>query len=102
MRELAEHNLAKAHYAMQTLSAQPGVKPLFQGAPFFNEYVLQTEEAPSAWAQRLRSDKIVGGIDLSRWYPELKHSTLWCVTEIMPKERIDTTAHLMAAAPVVA
>ena len=102
MRELAEHNLAKAHYAMQTLSAQPGVKPLFQGAPFFNEYVLQTEEAPSAWAQRLRSDKIVGGIDLSRWYPELKRSTLWCVTEIMPKERIDTTAHLMAAAPVVA
>ncbi len=100
MRELAEHNLAKAHYAMRTFSAEPGARLLFEGAPSFNEFVLHTDEAPEAWAQRLRGDKIVGGIDLNRWYPELEHSTLWCVTEIMPRERIDTTARLLAAVPV--
>jgi glycine dehydrogenase subunit 1 len=102
IRELAEHNLAKADYAAKTLAAQPGARLLFQGAPRFNEFVLHTEEAPAAWAQRLRGDKIVGGIDLSRWYPELKHATLWCATEIMPRERIDAAAKLLAAAPVEA
>jgi glycine dehydrogenase subunit 1 len=102
IRELAEHNLAKTEYAAQTLSAQPGAKLLFKGAPRFNEFVLHTEEPPAAWSQRLRGDRIVGGIDLSRWYPELKNSTLWCVTEIMPRERIDTAAKLLAAVPVEA
>src|SRR5271157_5827936 len=102
IRELAEHNLAKANYAAKTLSSQPGAKLLFNGAPSFNEFVLQTEEAPAAWSQRLRGDKIVGGIDLSRWYPELKNSTLWCVTEIMPRDRIDTAARLLAATPAEA
>ncbi len=100
IRELAEHNLAKTHYAAQTLSAQPGAKLLFQGAPSFNEFVLHTEEAPEAWSQRLRGERIVGGIDLGRWYPDLKNSTLWCVTEIMPRERIDTAARLLSAVPV--
>ena len=36
IRELAEHNLAKASYAAQTLSAQPGAKLLFHGAPRFH------------------------------------------------------------------
>jgi glycine dehydrogenase subunit 1 len=100
IRELAEHNLAKAEYAAKTLAAQPGAKLLFKGAPRFNEFVLQTEEAPEAWSQRLRGDKIVGGIDLSRWYPELKNATLWCATEIVPRERIDAAARLLAAVPV--
>jgi glycine dehydrogenase subunit 1 len=102
MRELAEHNLSKTHYATQALSAQQGARLRFQGAPRFNEFVLQTDEAPAAWSQRLRGDKIVGGIDLSRWYPEMRNCTLWCVTEIMSRERIDTAARLLNAVPVEA
>src|ERR1700728_512283 len=41
IRELAEHNLAKAHYAAQTLSAQPGVTQLFSGSPHFHEFVVE-------------------------------------------------------------
>jgi len=33
IRELAEHNMAKADYAARTLSAQPGTKLLFTGVP---------------------------------------------------------------------
>ena len=100
IRELAEHNLAKADYAAKTLSAQPGAKLLFTGAPRFNEFVLQTEEAPESWSPRLMNDKIVGGIALSRWYPELGNATLWCATEIITRENIDTAAKALAAAPV--
>ena len=102
IRELAEHNLAKAAYAAKTLSAQPGAKLLFNGAPRFHEFVLQTQESPAQWSQRLLDEKIVGGIDLSRWYPELKNATLWCATEVMARETIDHAAKVLAAAPVEA
>jgi glycine dehydrogenase subunit 1 len=100
IRELAEHNLAKADYTAKTLSAAPGAKRLFTGAPGFNEFVLQTDEAPAAWSKRLLDEKIVGGIELSRWYPELKNATLWCATEIITRKQIDTAAKVLAAAPV--
>ena len=102
IRELAELNLAKADYAAKTLSAQPGAKLLFTGAPRFHEFVLQTQEAPAAWSQRLMDEKIVGGIELSRWYPELGNATLWCATEMNTREQIDKAAKVMAAAPVEA
>ena len=53
IRELAEHNLAKADYAARTLGSQSGAKLLFTGAPRFNEFVLQTDESPAIWTQRL-------------------------------------------------
>jgi glycine dehydrogenase subunit 1 len=102
IRELAEHNLAKASYAAKTLSAQPGAKLMFTGAPRFNEFVLQTEEAPAQWSQRLLDAKIVGGIDLSRWYPELRNCTLWCATEIITSAQIDAATKALAARPMKA
>lgn len=100
IRELAEHNLAKADYAAKTLSVQPGAKLRFTGAPRFNEFVLQTEEAPAQWGQRLFDAEIVGGIELSRWYPELSNCTLWCATEIVTREQIDRAAKALASVMV--
>jgi glycine dehydrogenase subunit 1 len=97
IRELAEHNLAKAHYAAETLSAVPSAKLRFTGAPRFNEFVLETVEAPAQWSERLLQEKIVGGIDLGRWYPELKGTTLWCATEVNTRAQIDAAAAALAA-----
>ena len=102
IRELAEHNLAKADYAAKALSAQHGAKLLFGKSPHFNEFVLQTKESPAVWSQRLMDEKIVGGIGLARWYPELGNATLWCATEIVTRENIDTAAKVLAGAPVEA
>jgi glycine dehydrogenase subunit 1 len=60
---------------------------------------LQSEEAPAAWSQRLLDKKIVGGIGLARWYPELDNSTLWCATEMVTREQIDAAAKVLAARP---
>ncbi len=102
MKELAEHNLAKADYAAKTLGSAPGAKLRFSGAPRFHEFVLETDEEPAAWSQRLLENKIVGGVELSRWYPELKNCTLWCATEVITREQIDTAARVLTAAPVEA
>jgi glycine dehydrogenase subunit 1 len=96
IRELAEHNLAKAAYAASAMGGVAGAKVLFNGAPRFHEFVLETEEAPAALSERLLKNKIVGGVELSRWYPELKHATLWCATEVMAKEQIDKAARVVA------
>jgi glycine dehydrogenase subunit 1 len=97
IRELAEHNLAKAHYAAGTLGAQPGAKPRFHGAPHFHEFVLETEESPASLAARLLKEKIVGGVALGRWYPELANCTLWCATEVTTRAQIDRAAKVLAA-----
>jgi len=91
IRELAEHNLAKA-----TLAAVPGAKQLFTASPRFHEFVLQTDEPVEQWSQRLLDNKIVGGIDLGRWYPELKNCTLWCATEVNTRAQIDAAAKVLA------
>ncbi|HUB17704.1 MAG TPA: aminomethyl-transferring glycine dehydrogenase subunit GcvPA [Acidobacteriaceae bacterium] len=96
MRELALQNLAKANYAARTLGAQGTL--LFGGSPRFNEFVLQTEETPEILNARLLEQKIIGGVALKRWYPELGNATLWCATELTSKEQIDTAANVVAQA----
>ena len=62
MRELAEHNLAKAAYAAQEFSAQAGAKLLFAGAAAFHEFVLQTEGLRRCGSSALLGNKIIGGV----------------------------------------
>jgi glycine dehydrogenase subunit 1 len=97
IRELAEHNLAKGAYAAKTLSSQRGTKLVFDGAPRFHEFVLDTDESPDLWTPRLLDVNIAGGVQLKRWYPELGNATLWCATEVITREQIDTAAKVLAA-----
>src|SRR5277367_2703609 len=53
VRELALHNLAKAKYAADALSAAPEAKLLFKDTPRFHEFVLQTEEPVEFLSARL-------------------------------------------------
>jgi glycine dehydrogenase subunit 1 len=100
IRELAEHNLAKATYAAETL-AQHG-ELVFRGAPRFNEFVLRSEETPAELNARLLDQKIIGGLDLRKWYPELGNATLWCATELTTRAQLDAAAAVLAEAPVAA
>ena len=97
IKELALHNLAKADYAAKTLGAQGTL--LFGRSPRFHEFVLQTDEAPEALNARLLEQKIIGGVALGRWYPELGNATLWCATELTSRGQIDTAAGVLAQTP---
>ncbi len=88
IKELAQQNLAKATYAAGEF-AKKG-KILFQGAPRFHEFVVQTKEDPQVINDRLLQMKTIGGYPLKRFYPELGNAALWCCTELNTKEQIDT------------
>jgi len=90
LKELAHQNLAKTAYAAQQFSKQASV--LFSGAPRFNEFVVRTSEDPYAINSRLLGHKIVGGLPLKKFYPELGNASLWCCTELTSRSMIDTAA----------
>jgi glycine dehydrogenase subunit 1 len=88
LRELALQNLAKAHY----LAGK--VKPRFTGA-FFNEYVARVEgKPPDEWNKKLLKKKIIGGLPLGRFYPELADSVLLCATEMTNRSDMDLLAEV--------
>jgi len=98
IRELAKQNLAKAKYAADTIGRQG--KLLFEGTPRFHEFVLQTDEPVERLNARLLEKKVIGGLSLKKWYPELGNATLWCATELTTKEQIDGAAAVIAGEPV--
>jgi glycine dehydrogenase subunit 1 len=93
IRELALHNLAKADYAAKQFSSSGRL--LFAGSPRFHEFVIETAEAPEQLNAKLLQQKVIGGLPLGRWYPELGHASLWCTTELNTREQIDHAASLL-------
>jgi glycine dehydrogenase subunit 1 len=94
LKELARQNLAKAAYAAEQFGKHATV--LFPGAPRFNEFVVTTSEDPYAINSRLLGHKIVGGLPLKKFYPELGNAALWCCTELTTRTAIDTAVGLVA------
>jgi glycine cleavage system P protein (glycine dehydrogenase) subunit 1 len=97
LRALAEQNLAKAHYAAKQLASVPAASLPF-AAPFFNEFVVRTPRDAESLLEELRKEKILGGLDLGRFYPELKNHLLICVTETATQSALDRMARIWARA----
>jgi glycine dehydrogenase subunit 1 len=95
LKELATQNLAKAHYAAEQFK-QAGAKLLFEGAPRFNEFVVQSKSDPYAINDKLLGQQIIGGFPLKKFYPELENASLWCCTETTTKASIDAAAKEVA------
>ena len=87
MRRLAQVNLSRAHQARARLLREAGLSEVFSG-PYFNEFVLRARDIKNFFA-RCAGEKIVPGIALEKWYPELGEALLVCVTEMNEKEEVD-------------
>ena len=100
MRELAEHNLAKAAYLKSVLAGADGegAKVMFEGAPRFHEFVLELPGGAEAANAALLEHKIIGGLPLAKWYPELgPNASLWCATELTTRKQMDAAAESLRA-----
>jgi glycine dehydrogenase subunit 1 len=88
VQEVARQNMQKAHYAASAIGKLDGFELKFD-APFFNEFVVRSAQPAAEVTKRLLDKKIVGGVALERYYPEMPDSILVCVTETAKKEAID-------------
>jgi len=87
IRELAGLNRDKAEYLKRAL-ADAGFRTPF-AAPTFNEFVV---EAPKGFDTRhtdLLQKKMVAGLPLAPYYPEMENRYLFCVTETKAREDMD-------------
>jgi glycine dehydrogenase subunit 1 len=99
IRELGETIMYKANYALHLLSEINGITaPVFKSA-HFKEFTVNFDKAETSVKEvhkRLLQRKIHGGKDISKEFPELGQTVLYCVTEIHSRDEIERLAEALA------
>ena len=96
LRELALLNLSKTDYMKKKLSKIQGFEMRFSGDTF-NEVVLKCPKPANQIRDALLEYKILAGLPLGSYYPELDDSLLLCATELNTVEDIDLLADKLEA-----
>ena len=86
MAEVARQSMAKAHYLQKALCAIEGVKPRYDGA-FFHEFLLDMPKTAEI-EKALMEKGILSGLPYDG-------GMLWCVTEKVSKETLDTVVSVV-------
>ena len=92
LKDLADINLQKSHYAFEKLKRNFDA-PF--SSPFFNEFVIKCGDIGKLTTE-LQKNNITPGLDLGKYYPELKNHMLICVTEMNSKEEIDKLVEVLS------
>ena len=79
---------ARTRELVSALTRVPGVRLAFSGA-YFHEAVLQLDRPVAAVLKALARGGILGGLDLSGYYPELGNALLVCATETKSSADLD-------------
>jgi glycine dehydrogenase subunit 1 len=93
-QEVGELILQQAHYAARAIARIKGVRIVFPKG-FFKEFVIGFDGTGKSVARinkALLKRRVFGGKDLSKEFPELGQSALFCVTEVHTKDDIDRLA----------
>lgn len=99
MREIGETILYNSNYAKQVIGEINGVKVLFDTA--FKEFVVNFDDGGKSVKEvneALKKRGIFGGLDITKDFPQLGNSALYCVTEIHTKQDIDRLAAAIGGA----
>jgi len=99
LRQVSQQCYDKAHYAAAAIAKVPGYELLDNGA-FYNEFVIRcagNRTVARVGAACLEA-KIIGGLPLAEYYPEMADCLLFCCTEMNTREEIDTLVEVLANA----
>ena len=96
LRDCALENLARAKQTRDSVTNVPGVSLAFSGATF-NEFVVRVPGSAAAVLSALRKRRVIGGLDLGRFYPELNDAILIAATELTTADDIRTLERSLRA-----
>lgn len=88
LRQVAELNYHKAHYAAEQIAALPGYELAFD-KPFFNEFTVRCPKSAAEINADLLDYDILAGFELGSAYSGLDNYLLIAVTEMNSREEID-------------
>jgi glycine dehydrogenase subunit 1 len=97
LTKVASLCLDKAHYAARRIASLDGYSLRFD-APFFREFVVRTDRNVDSVLERCRTNGILAGVPLGRWFDDMKDCFLVAVTEKRSKEQIDALADALSQA----
>jgi len=83
-----------AHEAQRRLCGIEGFDPRFR-APFFKEFVVESEHDADEIAEALLQSNILGALALQPYYPEMERCLLFAVTERRTKADLDLLCHAL-------
>ena len=87
LREVATQSAQKAHYLAAEMGKLKGVKLSYPGA-WFHEFALDLGRPAGPVLKALQAKGILGGVALSRYYPERPNEILVAVTEVKTKDQL--------------
>ncbi len=88
LAKVASASHAKTVTLADKLAAVPGVTRAF-ASPHFHEVVLKLNDNAKDVLRALRAQGILGGLDISGWYPDLGQAILVCATETKTAADLD-------------
>lgn len=94
LKKVAGLCLKNSHYLKEKIEHLPGYSSPFS-APFFKEFAIKTSIPSEKINQKLLEAKILGGLDLGKFYPELKNHLLFCATEKRTRKEMDKLISLL-------
>lgn len=94
LAKVAELCLQKSHYAARRICRIPGFEFVFS-TPFFKEFAVRCPIPTDRINKLLWDNKVLGGFELRRLYPQLENSLLFCVTEKRTRGDIDRLIRLL-------
>ncbi len=89
IQEVGRQNILKSGYAKEEIAKLSGYK-IKNGAPFFNEFVVECPKKGEEVFETLAAKEVVPGLPLSRFFKDRENDLLVCVTETKTKDEIDT------------
>jgi glycine dehydrogenase subunit 1 len=100
LRDCAALNVARSNELRDKVAALPGFAARFAGTPTFNEVVIRVPGRAAAVLATLEERRILGGVDLGRFYPELEDCILMTATELTSSADVDRLVTALSEIPV--
>ena len=95
LKELGETIISKTQYAMRLLAKIRGIKtPVFK-SPHFKEFTVNFDDTGKTVKEiheKLLQRQVHGGKEITKEFPKLGETSLYCVTEVHSKDDIDLLA----------
>ncbi len=88
LRQIADVSFRRAHSLAERLRRLPGWEPAFPERQFLNEFPVRVPKAPAV-VRKLARKGILGGLDVSRWFRELKGVLTFTCTEVNDPRALD-------------
>jgi len=88
LRHVAEVSFKRAHNLAERLAALPGWELAFPERQFVNEFPIRVPKSSSV-VKKLARKGILGGLDVSRWFRELKGVLTFTCTEVNDARALD-------------